>query len=126
MESWQEFEARAREAIGKKFRAKCVKKVGLRITGGGNHEFDIYAKGKAIGGATTAKYRNRSGSSNTAGRDRALAEILWLSLSPGLEKRVLVARDRELACWLATTGVGKPYKVEVFWLNARNRLVECR
>jgi hypothetical protein len=62
-----------------------------------NHEFDLYEKGKVIGGISTSPLKNKSGTNNTGGQDRAAAELLWLSLWNGKEQRVLILTNKEMA-----------------------------
>ena len=61
------------------------------------HKFDLFERGRLIGGISASPWRNRSGSSNTGGQDRAAAELLWLSLWEGRERRVHVLTDFEMA-----------------------------
>jgi hypothetical protein len=64
---------------------------------GASHEFDLFEKSRIIGGISTSPWFNKSGSNNTGGQDRAAAELLWLTLWSGDEKRVHILTDRELA-----------------------------
>ncbi|EMO12127.1 hypothetical protein LEP1GSC165_3959 [Leptospira santarosai str. CBC523] len=57
------------------------------------HEFDIYEKGKYIGGINSSKRLTSTGNNNTGGQDRVSSEILWLSLWKGKEKRILILTD---------------------------------
>lgn len=61
------------------------------------HEFDLYDPNKVIGGITTSPWKNRSGSSNSGGQDRASAELLWLTLWEGDERRVMILSDKDMA-----------------------------
>lgn len=97
-------EAHAREAIAWFYSITpsiAVEKKKLKVGEfGPEHEFDIYLEGKVIGGVTTGTYRTSKGRTNTAMRDRAAAELLWLTLWPGDETRVFVVTDRRMADWL--------------------------
>jgi hypothetical protein len=63
------------------------------------HEFDIYQPGKVIGGISTSPWTNRTEgkTGNTGGQDRAAAELLWLTIWVGEEKRCHVLTDLEMA-----------------------------
>jgi len=62
-----------------------------------NHEFDIYEKGKVIGGISTSPWKNRTGTNNSGGQDRVATELLWLSLWQGQERRVMILSNNEMA-----------------------------
>src|ERR1700722_19599725 len=61
------------------------------------HESDIYEPRRGIGGIKTSPWKNRSGTNNTGGQDRAAAELLWLNLWDGNERRVHVLTILEMA-----------------------------
>jgi len=63
------------------------------------HESDLFEKGEVIGGIRTSPWKNRTEkkTNNTGGQDRAAAELLWLSLWPGTEKRIHILTDWEMA-----------------------------
>lgn len=69
-------------------------------SGGPIHEFDVFDEGIVIGGVSTGTFRTSTGKTNTASRDRAAAELLWLSLWQGDETRVHLMTDRPLADWV--------------------------
>ncbi len=60
------------------------------------HEFDIYEAGKVVGGISTSPWKNRTGSNNSGGQDRVAAELLWLTLWPGPERRVMILSSRDM------------------------------
>lgn len=95
-------EAAARAAVGRSFPEAVLekKKVDFDYPQGPEHEFDIYAEGVVIGGVSTGTFFTAQGNANTACRDRACAELLWLMLWRGPEKRKYVATDRLMAEWL--------------------------
>lgn len=97
-----EIEKRARTALSRLMSCDAVSKRLSVGSTGPLHEFDIYAEGIVIGGVSTGTYNTSGGNPNTASRDRACAELLWLSLWPGDESRVHVLTDRLLAEWLST------------------------
>jgi hypothetical protein len=84
---------------------------------GAEHEYAVHAPGEVIGAIVTARWAGpadpRSGT--TSGQDRAAAELLWLCLWEGRERRVLLATDLELAQRLAARyqGCYLPAQVEV-------------
>ena len=61
------------------------------------HEFDIYEADKVIAGISTSPWKNKSGTNNTGGQDRAAAEIFWLSIWVGKEDRSHILTDAEMA-----------------------------
>ena len=61
------------------------------------HEFDVFQSNKIIGGITTSPWFNSTGSNNTGGQDRVAAELLWLSLWQGQERRVMILSDETMA-----------------------------
>lgn len=95
-----DIESRARSAYSAKI--SCELSSGKLVVGvnGPLHEFDIYAEGVVIGGVSTATYNTSFGKTNTGARDRACAELLWLSLWPGRESCVHILTDMPLATWL--------------------------
>jgi hypothetical protein len=84
---------------------------------GAEHDYALHAPGQVIGAIVTAKWAGpadpRSGA--TPGQDRAAAELLWLCLWEGRERRVLLATDLELAQRLVARyqGCYLPAQVEV-------------
>lgn len=91
------------------------------------HEFDLYEPGKVIGGVTTSPWTNKTGSTNTGGQDRAAAELLWLSLWGGEERRILIVTDPEMARRLLERFGGCPFPkpIEILqYNNHKKQLVE--
>lgn len=75
-----EIELEIRNHFNSCYRVNTEKDV-IRIgSKGASHEFDLYECSKVIGGITTSPWKNRTGSSNTGGQDRASTELLWLAL----------------------------------------------
>jgi hypothetical protein len=112
-----DLEPAARAAFDLAFGTRSVRQrlpVGRR---GAEHEFALHAPGKAIGSIVTARWDGAADprSGTTPGQDRASAELLWLSLWEGRERRVLVATDLELAQRLVARYAGcyLPAQVEV-------------
>lgn len=83
---------------------------------GPRHEFDIYAKGRVIGGVSTGTHKTSNKKSNTGSCDRACAELLWLSLWPGSEMRVHVLSDIAMADWLVRRFEKAPFarQIEIY------------
>ncbi|MGH8451148.1 hypothetical protein [Pseudomonas sp.] len=90
----------ARLAFSKSISCNAISKKLAVGVNGPVHEFDIYAEDVVIGGVSTSTYNTSHGNPNTGSRDRACAELLWLSLWPGRESRVHVLTDKPLADWL--------------------------
>ena len=90
---------------------------------GASHEFDLYQKGKVIGGVSTSPWLNKSGSNNTGGQDRAAAELLWLTLWSGKEKRVHILTNKEMVEKLYNRFKGAPLrkKVEILYFNLNTK-----
>ena len=91
------------------------------------HEFDLYEPGKVIGGVTTSPWTNKTGSTNTGGQDRAAAELLWLSLWGGEERRILIVTDPDMARRLLERFGGCPFPkpIEILQYNShKKQLVE--
>lgn len=87
-----------------------AKKVILQLgNDGASHEFDLYESDKVIGGVTTSPWKNKTGSSNSAGQDRASTELLWLTLWNGNEWRVMILTDQEMAEKLYKRWKGCPF-----------------
>lgn len=116
-----EKEELVRKEFNLKYNTKAVKAV-LRIGNeGSKHEYDLFEEGKIIGGISTSPWFNKTGSNNTGGQDRAAAELFWLSLWDGPEKRVHILTDKEMAKRLFERFRGVPLKVKIeilhFYLN---------
>lgn len=84
---------------------------------GAKHEFDLYEADHVIGGISTSPWTNRTQlkSSNSGGQDRLSAELLWLSLWKGMEARVVIVTDKEMAERLLSRfrGCGFPHPIEI-------------
>lgn len=93
---------------------------------GASHEFDLYNSGKVIGGITTSPWKNKTGSNNTGGQDRASTELLWLTLWEGNENRVMILTDREMADKLFKRWQGCPFphQIEIIHYDESKRLFE--
>jgi len=62
------------------------------------HEFDLYDEvGSIAGGISTSPWRNKTGTNNTGGQDRQIAELLWLSLCTSIKRKALILRDKKMA-----------------------------
>ncbi len=97
-----------------------AKKAKLQVGNeGSSHEFDLYESDKVIGGVTTSPWKNKTGSSNTGGQDRASTELLWLSLWGGNERRVMILTDRDMADRLYERwkGCSFPKRIEIIHCN---------
>lgn len=86
-------------------------------------EFDIYEANRVIGGITTSPWKNRSGSSNSGGQDRASAELLWLTLWPGDERRIMILSDEDMANRLLKRFRGSyfPHHIEIIHYDSSLR-----
>jgi hypothetical protein len=80
---------------------------------GAKHEYDLYEKDKVIGGVSTSPWKNKTGTNNTGGQDRAAAELLWLSLWNGKEHRVHILTSLEMAKNIYKKFKGTPFRKEV-------------
>ncbi len=97
------------------------------IVGRGNrHEFDIFQVGKVIGGISTSAWKNRTGTNNTAGQDRIAAELLWLTLWPGPERRVMILTSREMTDRLLKRwqGCSFPQPIEILHFDLSNKIFQ--
>ena len=85
--------------------------------GGAKHEFDLYEANSVIGGISTSPWTNKTQirSSNSGGQDRLSAELLWLTLWEGNEKRVVIVTDEEMArrLLLRFRGCPFPHQIEI-------------
>jgi len=81
----------------------------LPIGKNSTHKFDLFALDKFIGGITTSPWKNKSGSNNTGGQDRASTELLWLTLWSGEAHRVMILTDQEMASKLLKRWQGCPF-----------------
>lgn len=91
---------------------------------GAKHEYDLFEEGKIIGGISTSPWFNKTGSNNTGGQDRAAAELFWLSLWNGPEKRVHILTDYEMAERLYERFKGVPLiaKIEIVHFDLNQSL----
>ena len=91
---------------------------------GATHEFDLFEKGRIIGGISTSPWFNKTGSNNTGGQDRAAAELFWLSLWSGEEKRMHILTDNEMAIRLYKRFRGVPLtaKIEIIHFDLNQSL----
>ena len=111
-----------RDSYNETYKAKTEKQrleVGLEST---KHEYDIYEKNKIIAGVSTSPWKNKSGTNNTGGQDRASTELLWLSLWNGNEKRWHILTDKEMSEKLFKKFKGTPFrqKVSIYNFNIKN------
>jgi hypothetical protein len=105
-----------------------AKKETLTLGGSGpSHEFDLYEKDKLIGGVSTSPWLNKPNgagkrSNNTGGQDRASAELLWLSLWQGQERRVHILTDKEMASRIFRKYQGAvfPNRIEIYHFDAQS------
>lgn len=92
------------------------------------HEFDIYEKGKFIGGISTSPWTNKTPrrSTNTGGQDRVSTELLWLTLWVGKEQRVVILTDEEMATRTLQRWQGCPftYQIKIIHYDDSKRLFE--
>ena len=91
-----EIESQVRQHFNALKKVNAQKKT-LRFEQVAEHEFDLYDPQKVIGGITTSPWKNKTGSNNTGGQDRISAELLWLSVWEGEERRVMILTDQEMA-----------------------------
>ena len=102
---------------------KAVLSVGRK---GASHEFDLYDSSKVVGGVTTSPWKNKTGSYNTGGQDRASTELLWLALWEGNENRVMILTNKEMADKLFKRWQGCPFphQIEIIHYDDSKRLFE--
>ncbi len=86
------------------------------------HPFSLFDPGRVIGAIVAAPWRDRvqQESSSSPGQDRATAELLWLTLWEGPERRVLVVTDLDMAQGLITRfhGCYVPANIDVLHFDA--------
>lgn len=104
-----DIECSARSAYSMKISCELSSKRLAVGVNGPLHEFDIYAEGLVIGGISTGTYNTSLGKTNTGARDRACAELLWLSLWPGSESCTHILTDMPLATWLVKRFGSAPF-----------------
>ena len=116
----------ARMAVNELFgcNSVCAKKA--LSDNGPKHEYDIYHENEVIGGVSTSPYLTSKGKCNTGGRDRAAAELLWLSLWQGKESRVHVLTCESMANWLCKRFGGSifPFKITIFHFCPVSKLLK--
>jgi len=98
------------------------KRDGTRTT----HEFDLYDDpGCVIGGISCGRWKTKSENNNTGSQDRVTAELLYLSLWPGRERRYLLLEDEEMANNIFRRFRTGRFRREIQiwrWISARARL----
>jgi hypothetical protein len=96
------------------------------VGGNSRHEFDIYQKGSVIGGITTSPWKNNTGSNNSGGQDRVAAELLWLTLWPGVERRVMILSGKDMAERILKRwqGCSFPHSVEIFYYDLSTNCIQ--
>jgi len=116
-------EAIVRDAINERFKSNSINSRQPVAENGHIHEFDIYESGLIIGGVSTGTKVTSGGSSNTGSKDRAAAELLWLSLWQGHEKRVHVLTSKDLAEWLFNrfNGATFPFKITILHFDTETK-----
>lgn len=120
-------EAAARAAVGKLYGCEPVARHLALEFDGPTHEFDIFCPNAVIGGVSTSPLRTKKGQWNTAGADRAVSEVFWLTLWSGDESRVHVATDRALSEWLYKRyrGAAVPVKVAIYHFDQAGAVLTC-
>ena len=123
MSNPHEKEKIARGSYNSKHSCQCKKETLTIGDQGAKHEFDLYEKGKVIGGISTSPWTNKTGTNNTAGQDRVSTELLWLTLWRGKEKRVLILTDHNMSKKIHGKFRGTPFakKVHVFHFDLKNK-----
>lgn len=119
-------ESEIRELFNKINRLDARKEQFSKRIGSIPHEFDIYEKGKVIGGISTSPWKNRTGTNNSGGQDRVAAELLWLTLWQGKERRVMILSDKEMACrlWRRWKGCSFPNSIEIIYYDLSKKVLE--
>ena len=117
-------EATVRDAFNKLKGANAEKKRLDVSSMGAKHEFDIYESGNIIAGVSTSPWKNSSGTNNTAGQDRAAAEIFWLSVWSGKEARYHILTDADMASKIFDRFKGVVFlnKVEIYHFNLETKV----
>lgn len=123
MSNAHEFEKIVRDSYNSKHSCNAIKATLTIGNQGAKHEFDLYEKGKVIGGISTIPWTNKTKkkSNNTAGQDRVSTELLWLSLWPGNEKRVLILKDLEMSEKIHKKFMGTPFAKKVCIFHFENK-----
>jgi len=95
-----------------KYKGTNAKKTRLNIgigCGTASYEFDLYEQDVIIGCISTSSWFNETGTNDTGGQDRASSELSWLSLWQGIESRVHILTDKEMAHRLFKKHSGAPF-----------------
>lgn len=114
----------ARESYNSQHSYQCKKETLPIGDQGAKHEFDLYEEGKVIGGISTSSWKtSKKNNNNTGGQDRVSTELLWLTLWPGNEKRVLILTDHDMSKNIHTKFRGTPFakKVYIFHFDLNNK-----
>ncbi len=120
IERKKQAERDVRHLFNEQFQVKTEEKeTKLTVGQSATHKFDLFTRGKFIGGITTSPWKNKTGSNNTGGQDRASTELLWLTLWEGKEHRVMVLTDNEMANKLCRRwrGCSFPNQIEIVYCN---------
>ena len=90
------------------------------------HEFDLYDPNKVIGGISTSPWQCSTGSNNSGGQDRVSAELLWLSVWEGNERRIMVLTNHEMATNLFDRWEGCKFvhPIEIIYYNSSQKSFE--
>lgn len=123
MSNPHETEEIVRNSYNSKYSYNARKKTLLIGNQGAKHEFDLYEKGKVIGGISASAWKTSKSNNNTGGQDRVSTELLWLTLWPGNEKRVLILTDLEMSEKIHKKFLGTPFakKVYIFHFDLNKR-----
>lgn len=120
-------ESEIRELFNKMERLEAHKeKLSVRV-GETPHEFDLYEKNSVIGGISTSPWKNQTGTNNSGGQDRIAAELLWLTLWQGQERRVMILSNREMAERLLKRwkGCSFPNSIEIIHCDLSRKAFEA-
>ncbi len=118
-------ESTVRDAFNAVF--DCIAQPASPIVGGraARHPFSLFDPARVIGAIVAAPWRDRAlqEQSSSPGQDRATAELLWLTLWEGPERRVLVVTDLDMAQGLITRfhGCYVPAQVDVLHFDSAAR-----
>lgn len=123
MSNPHETEKIVRDRYNSKHSCNAIKKLHDIGDQGAKHEFDLYEKGKVIGGISTSPWKTSNNNNNTGGQDRVSTELLWLILWRGNEKRVLILTDHDMSKEIHKKFLGTPFakKVYIFHFDLKNR-----
>jgi hypothetical protein len=112
-----------RDSYNKKYKAKAFKMRLAVGNAGAIHEYDIYEENTIVAGVSTSSWKNKSGTNNTGGQDRAAAELLWLNLWEGNEDRWHILTDKGMATNLYRKYQGTPFNniVSIYYFNLKTK-----